>query len=310
MDRALLIRLLGEKPANQETQTTYSLAPLKQEEGYRYTEISYQACDGETVQALLLIPDGVDSEANEKHPTIIAHHQHGGRYDAGMLEPAGLCENPANTFALSLCKAGFIVLCPEQIGFGRRREKLADGQYMNGRDNERWFFIQYYLQGRTLLGKCLFDLECAVDVLEQLPFVDKERIGICGHSMGGLIAYWFGWYEKRIKAIASVCGFSSLALLQQRHLNHTFTMYLPGILNYGDTPDLLYDICPKPLYLTFGAEDRIFPADATLDICRKAQSIYTLQEASNQCIAEVTDDGHVFTEEKQVKAAEFFRRFL
>ncbi|MGE4465526.1 alpha/beta hydrolase family protein [Sphaerochaeta sp.] len=309
MDRALLLRLLGEKPAKQE-QTTYSLATLTQEDGYRYIEISYQACDGETVQALLLIPDGVNIETNEKHPTIIAHHQHGGRYDAGMLEPAGLCENPANTFALSLCKAGFIVLCPEQIGFGRRREKLADGHYMDGQDNERWLFVQYYLRGRTLLGKCLFDLECLIDVISSLPFVDKERIGICGHSMGGLIAYWFGWYEKRIKAIASVCGFSSLALLQKRHLNHTFTMYLPGILNYGDTPDLLDNICPKPLYLTFGAEDRIFPVDASLDICRKAQSIYTLQEASNQCIVEVTDDGHVFTEEKQVKAAEFFRMFL
>lgn len=309
MDRALLLRLLGEKPARQE-KTTYSLATLTQEDGYRYTEISYQACDGETVQALLLIPDGVDIKANEKHPTIIAHHQHGGRYDAGMLEPAGLCENPANTFALTLCKAGFVVLCPEQIGFGRRREKLSDGQYMNGRDNERWLFIRYYLQGRTLLGKCLFDLECAVDVLANVPFVDNERIGICGHSMGGLIAYWFGWYEKRIKAITSACGFSSLTLLQKRHLNHTFTMYLPGLLKYGDTPDLLLDICPKPLYLSFGAEDKIFPKEGSQAICRMAKDIYAQQRASNQCNAEVTEDGHVFTEEKQSRAANFFRRFL
>ena len=310
MDRALLTSLLGKKPAKQKKPTAYDLTSLRQAEGYQWSELSYAASDGETVEALLLVPDGMDMKGSEKYPLIIAHHQHGGRYDAGMLEPAGLCDNPANTFALNLCKAGFLVLCPEQIGFGRRREKLADGQYMNGRDNERWLFVQYYLEGRTLLGKCLFDLECAMDVLFTLPFVDGKRIGICGHSMGGLVAYWFGWYEQRIKAVASVCGFSSLALLQKRHLNHTFTMYLPALLQYGDTPDLLSDICPKPLYLSFGANDMIFPENGSRNICASAQSVYNQRSVSKQCQTEVTDDGHVFTEQKQTKAVEFFRRWL
>jgi len=276
-------------------------------DGFDLVVFSYAASDGERVKALLLLP----WEKKGKLPLIICHHQHGGRYDAGMTEPVGLCENPANTFALTMVHAGFAVLCPEQIGFGQRREiDPKTGELMNGRDNERWLFMHYYLIGRTYLGKCLRDLSRAVDALSFFQEVDTERIGICGHSMGGLIAFWDGWYDLRIKAIFSCCGFSYLQLLQDRHINHTFTMYLPGMLLHGDTPLLTDMIAPRPLYLTFGEEDHIFPPDGSKRIISHAKEVYAKQGASDRFTGEVTPDGHIFTMEKQEKAVSFFRKWL
>ncbi|MGH0054261.1 MAG: alpha/beta hydrolase family protein [Sphaerochaetaceae bacterium] len=310
MNREDVLQLLGDRPIQKGDSSGYLIVREEKRKDFLLKEVAYKACDGETIEALLLIPPFLDLSQGKHYPSIIALHQHGGRYDAGMLEPAGLCEHPANTFAVTLCKAGFIVLCPEQIGFGRRREQFPDGTLMTGRDNERWLFIDYYLKGRTLLGKCLFDLSCAVDMLQRLPFVDKERIGVCGHSMGGLLSYWFGWYEKRVKAIFSCCGFSSLTLLQASHLNHTFAMYLPGLLTIGDTPELLEQLAPTPLYLSFGATDDIFPLEGSKHICAYAKSTYDTQHAGERCLVEITDDSHTFTPKKQEKATHFFKVWL
>lgn len=273
-------------------------------------QVSYDVEAGERVSAYILIPHSIDIHGTKKHPAVVACHQHGGRYETGKSEPIGLCGDPANTFAVTLCSHGYVVICPDHTGFEERREHLSDGTLMDGRDNERWLFIDLLLHGRTLLGKNLSDLSRAIDVLGTLSFVDQDRICICGHSMGGLIALWGGWFDRRIKAIVSSCGFSSLAVLQAAHLNHTFSMYLPSLLKHGDTPEIISHFCPTPLYLTFGRQDRIFPYEESERICSYALALYEKAGAPEACRAEVTDDGHVFTDEKQKKTVDFFKAHL
>lgn len=309
MARENIIPLLGDM-APSRTELRISIESSRDMGWYTLQEVSYNVEEAERISAFLLVPNSLDLSSGQKYPAIIACHQHGGRYEVGKSEPVGLCDEPANTFALTLCEAGYIVICPENIGFESRRERLADGTFMNGRENERWLFISYLLHGRTLLGKNIADLSHAVDVLEALEFVDRRKIGICGHSMGGLMALWAGWYDTRIAAIASSCGFSSLEVLQREHINHTFSMYLPSLLTHGDTPDLIPQICPRPLFLTFGRQDVIFPYMESERICAVAQDIYASHGVGGDCRAEVTDDGHIFTRAKQNQAVHFFNSVM
>ena len=51
------------------------------------------------------------------------------------------------------------------------------------------------------VGKLVADTELLVDILEDDPRVDSERIGIAGHSLGGKTAFYTGCVDPRIKAI-------------------------------------------------------------------------------------------------------------
>lgn len=304
MNRTTFLSLLGSfEPMT--TDRAYSIAPAVDHGFFTSAEISYLDSDGNPITALLLVPSHIDKAA--LHPAIIACHQHANQFEIGMGEPAGLYGNSDNTFALPLLEAGFVVLCPEHIGFGKRRVLHSDGTPMVGREGERWLFVQELLRGSTLLGKSLRDLSCSFEILRDLPFVDNERIGIAGHSMGGLMSFFFGLYEKRIKAVASSCGIAPLALLQERRLNHNFSMYLPGLLNHGDTEDLFPLLSPTPLYLTFGANDPIFPKEGSHLLCERANAAYP---DDGRLQAEITEDGHDYTEEKQEKSVLFFTQWV
>ena len=55
--------------------------------------------------------------------------------------------------------------------------------------------------GWTGMGKLAFDARLLVDMLAADPRVDKDRIGIAGHSLGGKIAIYAGAIDPRIKVI-------------------------------------------------------------------------------------------------------------
>ena len=49
----------------------------------------------------------------------------------------------------------------------------------------------------------------AVDLLESLPEVDPDRIGVIGHSLGGHNALFVAAFDQRIRAVVSSCGFNA-----------------------------------------------------------------------------------------------------
>jgi dipeptidyl aminopeptidase/acylaminoacyl peptidase len=55
-------------------------------------------------------------------------------------------------------------------------------------------------------GRVYRDLMKVTDVLEELPYVDAERIGAMGWSYGGYMVAWFAGHTDRFKALASMMG--------------------------------------------------------------------------------------------------------
>jgi len=71
-------------------------------------------------------------------------------------------------------------------------------------------FGQLILNGRTGLGKRIYDLMRASDVLYSLDEIDKNRIGAIAHSGGGNYLVLFMFVDKRVKLGVSSCGFNDL----------------------------------------------------------------------------------------------------
>jgi dipeptidyl aminopeptidase/acylaminoacyl peptidase len=55
-------------------------------------------------------------------------------------------------------------------------------------------------------GRVFDDLMDVTDALEQLPYVDSDRVGAMGWSYGGYMMMWFAGHTQRFQALASMMG--------------------------------------------------------------------------------------------------------
>ena len=113
-----------------------------QAEGYRIDTIRYDAEPGDAIPALLLIPDNITTP----RPAICIWHQHAGQWNLGKTEPAGLAGNPMHHTGAALAKLGYVVLCPDALGFEERETPYR----LKGRNLERFLFLKYVVEGKSM----------------------------------------------------------------------------------------------------------------------------------------------------------------
>lgn len=271
--------------------------------------VEYNVGKGERVRAYLLLPKGLKS----KNPAIIASHQHAAEFGLGKSEPVGLRGNPMHHYGLDLCLKGYVVLCPDHLCFEDRRppeEERRKNHYLDGGNYERFVFGRCILEGSTLQAKYLSDLCRGVDFLESLDFVDAGRIGAVGHSLGGQETLWLAWYDPRIKAAVSSCGFSQIRSILRDGINHNLALYTYGILNSGDMGDLVCNLAPKPFLMTNGAADRIFPIDGVREIAGMASERYGKMGKVENFKSIIFEGEHSFPDEVKDEAYRWLDNFL
>ncbi len=227
--RQALLNRLGRFP--ERVPLSLTVGSKIDEGAYTRMLVTYAVEAGERVSAWLLIPQGTTPP--DGWPAVLAIHQHDNRYDLGKAEPAGLSGNAMYAYGKEVCQRGYVVLCPDLLCFEDRRPAAEVRQANNALHDsgyERFEFTRRVLAGSCLQTKYLHDLRCAVDLLASLPEVNRERLGVIGHSLGGLEALWLMWYDDRIIAAVSSCGFGLLRTLVRDGINHGFATYVPGIL--------------------------------------------------------------------------------
>ncbi|HEY4385064.1 MAG TPA: dienelactone hydrolase family protein [Ktedonobacteraceae bacterium] len=271
--------------------------------------ISYLVEPGERITAWLLLPR--EQPPVEGWPAILAIHQHAGQFDLGKSEPAGISGNGA--YGLELCLRGYVVLCPDQLCFEDRRpseDRRAQNSALVGGAYERYEFTRRLLRGSSLQTKYLHDLSCSLDVLAALPETDSSRLGAIGHSLGGQEALWLSWFDERVKAAVSSCGFDLLTAIVEGEINHNFAAYVPGMLELCDTDALLASIAPRAFLLTAGENDSLFPIDGVHALAATAQQAYTSAGVPDRFRAIIFPGGHSFPDDVKSEAYAFLDRWL
>ena len=214
--------------------------------------IEYNVEKNERVKSYLLIPKNI-----KKAPGILAIHQHHGNWDIGKSEVVGLTSDTMYSYGVDLVKRGYVVIAPDIICFEDRKGK---DKFNIDRDSkamyERFKFCDYLVHGTTLQTKTLHDLSVAVDVLCELEYVDKNRIGVIGHSLGGQEAILMEWFDKRIKVAASSCGLSMMQDIIDNMVMHSFYLYIPNMLKYCDFDEIISEITiDRKLIMSSGLKD-------------------------------------------------------
>lgn len=145
----------------------------------------------------------------------------------------------------------------------------------------------------SLLMRRAFGASRAIDYLYTLPFIDKEKIGLTGHSRNGKQSLWAAAFDERIKAVIPSSGGSG-AELPWRFASHKY-----------DVEDIALLSCAQPAWLHprlrffIGREDKL-PVDENLFMALIAPRGLMLSDAVNEVAANTLGIEQAFLEAKKV----------
>ena len=297
--RRQLARLLGGFPQKGDLEPE---TLRRQEEAGRTVEwVRYRSEPQDAVPAVLMVP----RQRTPPMPAVICHHQHAGQWELGKSEVLGWAGDREQAYAAELCRRGYAVLAPDVVGFEERRHPR-----LGGAEYERFLAHELLLAGWTLQGKLIWDVMRAVDYLCGRPEVDPERIGMMGHSMGGIETWFSMALEPRIKAGVVSCGATTYAAVLAAEVIHNHGFYVPGILKWGDIPEVVSLVAPRPLLLLAGERDPIFPVSGTREVAARAGVLYRRLGVGEALELYVSPGAHELTEEMRSRAYHWFDRWL
>jgi dienelactone hydrolase len=282
-----------------------TVSETTQADGFRIEKLTYEAEPGDHIPALLLIPDGIT--AANSAPGICVWHQHAGQWHLGKTEPAGLAGNPMHHTGAALAREGYVVLCPDALGFEEREQ----GYSQKGRNLERFLFLKYVVEGQCMAWKNILDMRRAVDYICSRPEVKSDNVGCYGHSMGSTHTWLVGPWEPRLKALVGNCCLPTYGAIHEHQMLHCFPNFVPGILPHGDTPDIAALIAPRALHLNFGELDGGSPIKHVRRGMETISRAYEAVHAEKKFTHFIQPDtGHVLSDEMWTRTREFFTRHL
>lgn len=249
-------------------------------------------------------------EAEGRLPAVVAVHGHG----YGKDEIVGFEENGSERvkpggyqkdFGLKLAEEGFLVVAPDQLGFGERRED--EDKALGRRQSSCHLAASWaFMLGRTLVGYRVWDLMRVIDYLEARPDVDASRVGCMGISGGGTTVLFAAALDDRIKA-SVVSGYLNTFRDSILSVEHCICNLIPGILRYAEMPDIAALIAPKPLLIEAGTRDPIFPLRGVEKAYRKLRQVYGLLGVPDRLDIDIFEGEHEISGRK---AYRWLKRWL
>lgn len=290
-------------------------------EGYEARKIVFNLSGWCRVPAYLLIPDG-----EGPFPAIVLLHDHGAHFSIGkekMVRPIHVAPEvmkdadqwvdryyDGQYTGDYLARHGYVVLAVDALLWGERGRKEGASY------DVQQALASNFLQMGTSWGAFIhMDDVRSAEFLASLPFVDKERVGCLGFSMGAYRSWMLGALTDAVRASASVCWMNTTECLMtptnnQNKGGSAYAMLVPGLRRYLDYPHVASIACPKPTLLFNGTRDKLFPVEGVNDAYREMESVWKSQGASDRLVTRLWDETHFFNREMQQAVLAFFDRWL
>jgi dienelactone hydrolase len=281
--RGRLADLLGAPGDDARVPLNPRTVDVQVEEAYRREKIVYDTAAGVSAVAYLLIPKDVSLP----RPAVLCPPGH------GLGKEAVAQKGTTQDYGVRFAEAGFVTLAPEHLGFGERQQ-FAGGDAAKG---YRLTNLKLQLLGQTIMGRRLWDLQRAVDLLQSRPEVISDRIGCVGLSLGGEMTLYLAALDDRIQA-AVISGFLNTFRQTFFAVEHCNCGYVPGILKYAEMGDIAALIAPRPLLVETGKRDTGFPVEGAQEAFAIVRRAYDLLGGADRCEMEVFDGGHAFSGRK------------
>jgi len=304
--RRKLIKLLGGSFNSKDKLRSKVIQRDNFQDYTREKVVYWMEMEQEFIPAYILIP----AEVKPPIPAILCLHQHNKEYHLGKSEPVGLSGSGDQHYALELTNRGYITLSFDAKCFEERAKFDVVNGNEGGMGYERLVAMNLLLEGRTLQWRMLSDIIHSIDYLLTRDEVDKDKIGCIGHSLGGQETMWAMAMDERIKVGVSSCGFSTYKEIIKHNIIHNFAAYIPNLLRYADTPDLVSLIAPRPFLVLAGKEDTLFPSNGVQDVYNRAKKVYGFYNEKDKIKLLFHTGGHAFPENMRTIAYRWFDQWL
>jgi dienelactone hydrolase len=255
-------------------------------------KITFAVEKDDRLSAYLLIP----KEHKGKAPAMLCLHQ---TTAVGKGEPAGIGESKY-PYALELAERGYVTLAPDYVTFGGYSPDYFAEGYVSGTMKGVWNHMR------------------AVDLLQSLPEVDGDRIGVIGHSLGGHNALFVAAFDPRPKVVATSCGFTSFAKYKGGDLaGWAQKRYMPRVADvYNNDPkkmpfdfsEILGAIAPRVVFISAPLRDDNFDASGVRDCVTAARPVFELLGGKENLVAIQPDLPHAFPPDVREQAYRFIDR--
>jgi hypothetical protein len=215
---------------------------------------------------------------------------------------------------LGLVKNGFVVLTYDPVGQGERRifydTELEDSKVGGPTTEHEMVGIQSLLAGESIARYMVWDGMRSVDVLQALPFVDPERIGVSGCSGGGTLTAYLAALDDRLQAAAPSCYITDwedqLLGTGPQDAEQQFPDQFKNGLNHAD---LVEAFAPKP-YLICSTTEDFFPIAGSRKTFQESQQIYALYGAADKISASYDTGPHGTTQRQREAIYAWMSRWL
>lgn len=266
----------------------------KEKNGYIITQKDLLLNDG-TVMPVYF---GRAKSAKPPFRPIIIYHGHAD--GAKTLFGDGMTKDYQD-YALEFMHQGYLVVAPDQRGFGGRLGPAPI--FYNGYTRScRQLAFNLMLQSKTILGERVSDGFALVDYLGTGKDLNLEKIIVTGNSGGGTVAMLHAALDKRVSA--SIVG---SAFCEYKHsimdLSHCECNYVPGLLNhFQEIWQVGALVAPRPMLIIHGKKDKIFPVKYVKIAFHKLEDYYGMANTSKDALqlhlhsgAHRYDHGKVFS---------------
>jgi len=259
-----------------------------QQDGYHIEKLYYESLPGLYVRANLYVPENIKTPVPAilyvcgHSPTQKVHYQ----------------AHPAK-----FARLGFVCLIIETIQFG---EVYGEhwGCYARG-----WF--NWYSRGYDPAGVELWNAIRGIDLLASRSEVDPEKIGVTGISGGGSQSFYIAAADPRVKAVAPVCGASTLKTqVKSRTIDGHCDCMMPVNTYRQDFMDIGALIAPRPLLICQADRDGLNKVESVRELYRHIERIYKLHNAADRIGLVETPGGHSYHRISRERIFSFFIEHL
>ncbi len=310
-------------------------------DGLTIEHLHWQLPYGPPTEAYLLKPAG----SKGRLPAVLGLHDHGGNKYFGTRKIVRLSAEMhpmmrkhqgdyygGVAWANELAKRGYAVLVFDAFLFGSRRVRLGDlpESLSKGRrevdpeseaeikaynafasDHEHVVAKSLFAAGTTWPGVFTAEDQRALDYLCSRPDVDPGRIGCAGLSGGGLRTVFLAGLDDRIACACCVGMMTTWKdYVLHKSQNHTWMVYVPGLPNDLDYPEILGLRAPKPTLVQCDTEDSLFSLDTMHESDAILAEVYRKAGAAERYRGSFYPGPHKFDLPMQAEAFDWFDRWL
>jgi cephalosporin-C deacetylase-like acetyl esterase len=198
---------------------------------------------------------------------------------------------------IGLARKGFVVLIFDPLGQGERHMYPRDILKHAPTAEHAMAGKPCYLLGKTLAQFRVWDAIRALDYLESRPEVDRSRIGLLGHSGGGMVALLAAPLDDRFRAVMSCCAVTSFYHKTKALLIADPEQILPGIYPQGiDHPELIAAVAPRAFLIGAARRDYV-PLEGTRRTYQEVIRLFARAGIEGRVGITETDDEHKLNQE-------------